>query len=63
MKDDLNLIVAQLLIFFFAGFDTTSMGFTMICHKLALYPQYQASCSIRIEDNLDILLDLRLDKS
>ena len=39
--DEESLLIAGVLVMFFAGFDTTTMGFTMICHKMALYPEFQ----------------------
>ena len=38
---DETLLVSNSIIFFFAGFDTTSSGYTMCCHKLALHPDIQ----------------------
>ena len=39
--DEETLLISNALLFFFAGFDTTSTGLAIICHKLALYPNYQ----------------------
>ena len=39
--DEETLQIAGILVMFFAGFDTTTMGFSMICHKMALYPEFQ----------------------
>ena len=38
---DETLLVSNTLMFFFAGFDTTTLGYTMCCHKLALHPEIQ----------------------
>ena len=45
-QDDLDLIVSNVLLFFFAGFETTSIGFSVVCHKLALFPELQATACI-----------------
>jgi len=36
-----TVLVANALLFFFAGFDTTSTGFGAVSHKLVLYPEFQ----------------------
>ena len=36
--DEEVVLIANALLFFFAGFDTTSTGFGMVCHKLCMYP-------------------------
>ena len=36
--NDEVVLIANALLFFFAGFDTTSTGFGMVCHKLCMYP-------------------------
>jgi len=38
---DETLLVSNSIIFFFAGFDTTTQGYTMCCNKLALHPDIQ----------------------
>jgi len=39
--DEEVVLIANALLFFFAGFDTTSTGFGMVCHKLCMYPDKQ----------------------
>jgi len=39
--DEEILLISNALLFFFAGFETTSSGISIICHKLALYPELQ----------------------
>ena len=51
-KDDITLIIANVLIFFFAGFETTSTGFTIICHKLAIFPE----CQEKVLDEIDTVI-------
>ena len=38
-EDEEIVLVANALIFFFAGFDTTSLGLGMACHKLCIYEE------------------------
>ena len=38
---DETLLVSNSILFFFAGYDTTTMGYTLCCHKLALHPGIQ----------------------
>jgi len=44
------LIVANALMMFFVGFDTTSMGVTMVAHSLALYPDLQEKVLNELDD-------------
>jgi len=60
-KDELELIVSNVLLFFFAGFETTSIGFSVVCHKLALFPELQD----RVIDEIDKVIgddDITYDK-
>ena len=54
VDDTLNIIIANILLFFIAGYETTSLAFTAICHKLALYPEHQEKVHNEI---LDIIGD------
>jgi len=48
--DEETLLISNALLFFFAGFDTSSSGLAMIAHKLALYPEYQQRVFEEIEE-------------
>ena len=50
--DELTQLIANVLLFFFAGFETTSLGFTAICHKLALFPAHQEKVLDEIDDKI-----------
>ena len=39
--DEETLLISNALLFFFAGFETTSTGISICCHKLALHPDIQ----------------------
>jgi len=49
-SNDEFLLVSNALLFFFAGFDTSSQVFDMFCHKLALYPDYQDKVAEEIDE-------------
>ena len=61
-KDDLTLIIANLLVFFFAGFDVTSTNFTIICHKLAIFPDLQEKVVEEIDEIIGDSDDVTYDK-
>ena len=48
--DTESLIIANALLMFFVGFDTTSLGFAMVAHKLAGYPDLQEKVHQEIDD-------------
>jgi len=50
--DDETLLLSNALVFFFAGFDTTSLGIAMIANKLALYPDFQEKIFDEMEEVL-----------
>ena len=41
--DEETMLISNTLLFFFAGFDTTSFGMAMVAHKLALHQDYQVA--------------------
>jgi len=49
-EDEEIVLVANALIFFFAGFDTTSLGLGMACHKLCIYEDLQEAVHDEIMD-------------
>ena len=60
--DEESLLVANALLLFMVGFDTTSMGFAIVAHKLACYPELQDKVLNEIDDvigsNDDVTYDL-----
>jgi len=48
--DEETLLISNAILFFFAGFDSTAAGFSMVCHKLALYQEYQQRVFDEIEE-------------
>jgi len=48
--DEETLLIANALLFFFAGFETTSTGISIICHKLAIFPDLQEKVYNEIND-------------
>ena len=48
--DEESLVVANALMLFFVGFDTTSTGFAKVVHTLALYPDCQEKVLDEIDD-------------
>jgi len=50
--DEETMLVANILLFFIAGFDTTSTGVALACHKLALYPEIQE----RVYDEIESII-------
>ena len=61
-KDDVTLIIANILVFFFAGFETTSTGFTILFHKLAIFPEYQEKVLNEIDEIIGDSEDITYDK-
>lgn len=49
-EDEEIVLVANALLFFFAGFDTTSLGLGMACHKLCIYEDLQEAVHDEIMD-------------
>lgn len=50
--DEETMLISNTLLFFFAGFDTTSFGMAMVAHKLALHQDYQEKVFDEIEEVL-----------
>merc|ERR1719391_1429123 len=50
--DEETLLLSNALIFFFGGFDTTSLGLSMITNKLALHPDLQEKVFAELEEVL-----------
>ena len=48
--DEESLIISNALLLFFVGFDTTAMGFAMVAHKLARYPDCQEKVIEEIDE-------------
>ena len=50
--DEETLLISNALLFFFAGFETTSTGISVCCHRLALHPDIQERLYDEIVDIL-----------
>ena len=59
--DTLDIIIANILLFFIAGYETTSLAFTAICHKLALHPEHQEKVRNEILDAIGDSEDVTYD--
>jgi len=49
-EDEEIVLISNAMLFFFAGFDTTSLGIGMTCHKLCIYPDVQEKVYEEIMD-------------
>eukprot|EP00088_Acartia_fossae_P054512 TRINITY_DN6273_c0_g1_i2.p1 TRINITY_DN6273_c0_g1~~TRINITY_DN6273_c0_g1_i2.p1 ORF type:complete len:542 (+),score=114.34 TRINITY_DN6273_c0_g1_i2:29-1627(+) len=60
--DQETLLVAQALLFFFAGFDTSSSGFGAICHKLCMNEDAQEKLHHEVVEQFGVDGEVTFDK-